>query len=240
MRDLFRKLSPRALDYTSSHYFRTEIQGDRHGVSGLGQPRRHRRLRVHRIHGARSRRARQAVRADGLHGDRASPAQERDAVSAGRDQLHHQRRARFVRATLRASARAVDLRDRVPRRRCRPGLQARARTRRVGFRQQDRPDGTEHPGDQGRRRFADLFRRPLARQERRAARQHRRHQHLRRRLRTDSGRRSESGRPRPDLHRSPDAQRASRSHDRMGRVLRAPVQLPRSALLRYRRQGDRR
>ena len=52
------------------------------------------------------------------------------------------------------------------------------------------------------------------------------------------GAESESGRPRPDLHRSPDAQRASRPHDRMGRVLRAAVQLPRSALLRYRRQGD--
>ena len=47
------------------------------------------------------------------------------------------------------------------------GLPARARTGRLGLRQQDRPDGAEHPGHQGRRRFADLFRRPLARQERR-------------------------------------------------------------------------
>src|SRR3989338_2029305 len=45
------------------------------------------------------------------------------------------------------------------------------------------------------------------------------------------------GPPRPDLHRPPHTQRAPRPHGRMGRVLRAPVQLPRSALLRHRGPG---
>ena len=65
------------------------------------------------------------------------------------------------------------------------GLRARARARRLGLRQPDRPDGAEHPGDQGHRRQPDLLRRPLARQGRRAAGRDRQHQHLRRRLRAD-------------------------------------------------------
>ena len=48
-------------------------------------------------------------------------------------------------------------------------LRARARTGRLGLRQPDRPDGAEHPGDQGHRRLADLLRRPLARQGRRGS-----------------------------------------------------------------------
>ena len=35
---------------------------------------------------------------------------------------------------------------------------ARPRTRSLGFRQPDRADGAEHPGDQGHRRLADLLR----------------------------------------------------------------------------------
>ena len=120
-------------------------------------------------------------------------------------------------------------------------LPARAGTGRLGLRQPDRADGAEHPGDQGHRRFADLFRRPLARQacRQRRCRRHRRHQHLRRRFRRDPGRRGQSEGLRPDLHRPPDAQRASRPHEGVGRVLREPVQLPRDALLRHRRQADR-
>ena len=51
---------------------------------------------------------------------------------------------------------------------------------------------------------------------------------------------AEPARPRPDLHRPPDAQRAPRPHGRVGRLLRAPVQLPRDPLLRHRGPGDRR
>ena len=39
-------------------------------------------------------------------------------------------------------------------------------------------------------------------------------------------------------HRSPDSQRASRQHGQVGRVLRAPVQLPRDPLLRHRGPQD--
>ena len=46
-------------------------------------------------------------------------------------------------------------------------------------------------------------------------------------------------RPRPDLHRPPDAQRAPRPHEGVGRLLRAAVQLQGSALLRHRGQADR-
>ena len=75
-------------------------------------------------------------------------------------------------------------------------LRARARARRLGLRQQDRPEGAEHPGDQGHRRLADLLRRPLARQERRrAGRRDRQHRLLRRRLRRRSPARA--GRTRP-------------------------------------------
>ena len=53
-----------------------------------------------------------------------------------------------------------------------------------------------------------------------------------------------SARTRPghglDLHRPPDAQRAPRPHEGVGRLLRAPVQLPRDPLLRHRGPGDRR
>ena len=45
--------------------------------------------------------------------------------------------------------------------------------------------------------------------------------------------------PRPDLHRPPDAQRAPRPHGGVGRLLRAPVQLPRDPLLRHRGPGHR-
>ena len=43
---------------------------------------------------------------------------------------------------------------------------------------------------------------------------------------------------RPLLHRPPDAQRPSRAHGRVGRLLRAPLQLPPDPLLRHRGQAD--
>ena len=45
--------------------------------------------------------------------------------------------------------------------------------------------------------------------------------------------------PRPRLHRSPDAQRASRAHGRVVGLLRAPVQFPRDPLFRPRGPGHR-
>ena len=53
------------------------------------------------------------------------------------------------------------------------------------------------------------------------------------------GRRAQPAGRRPHLHRSPDAQRASRPHGRVGRVLRAALQFPRDPLLRHRGQADR-
>ena len=64
-------------------------------------------------------------------------------------------------------------------------------------------------------------------------------QHLRRRFRVPAGRRPQSEGRRPHLHRSPDAQRASRPHGRVGGVLRAALQFPRDPLLRHRGQADR-
>jgi 4-hydroxyphenylpyruvate dioxygenase len=58
---------------------------------------------------------------------------------------------------------------------------------RLGLRGPGRAGRAEHPGHQGHRRLADLFHRPLARQERRAAGRHRQHRLLRRRLRAPAG-----------------------------------------------------
>jgi hypothetical protein len=209
----------------------------------LGQPDGHRRLRVHRVRRAGSEGDGRAVRAHGLQADRPAPPQERDAVPPGRHQLHHQRRAGFVRAALRAPARPEHLRDRVPRAGRQGGVRARDLEKGAwGYADQAGP-GIEHPGHQGHRRQPDLPRRPLARQERRQA--------------GDIGNigfydvdfepmpgiapeRAQPGRLRPDLHRPPDAQRAPRPHGRMVGVLRAAVQLPRGPLLRHRGPGHRR
>ena len=109
------------------------------------------------------------------------------------------------------------------------GLQARSVARRLGRRGQGRADGAQHPGHQGHRRFADLPGRPLRRA---------RHD-LRRRFRVPARRRAQSHGRRPHLHRSPDAQRPSRPHGRVGRFLRAALQFPRDPLLRHRGQAHR-
>ena len=155
-----------ALTRTKAH----PTHGARHAIHPLGQPDGHRRLRVRRIRGARPRRAGAIVQDHGLHGHRQAPHQERHAVPAGRGQLHHQRRAELLCAALRAPAWPQRVRDGLScaGRACR--LRARARTRRLGLRPSHRSDGAQHPGHQGHRRFADLLRRPLARQGRRANR----------------------------------------------------------------------
>jgi hypothetical protein len=82
-----------------------------------------------------------------------------------------------------------------------------------------RGKGGAQPGDIGNIGFFDVDFEPLAARLRRFA---------------------QPGRPWPDLHRPPHAQRAPRAHGRVVFVLRAPVQLPRAALLRHRRPGHRR
>ena len=133
-----------------------------------------------------------------------------------------------------------DLRHRLPR----AGRRARLRARDSSWGRgasPTRPDRrAEHPGDQGRRRLADLPGRPLARQGRREAAT----------SATSASTTSTSSRCRapertaPGLgltvHRPPDPQRPPRPHERVGRVLRAPVQLPRDPLLRHRGPGHRR
>ena len=157
-----------------------------HAIHPLGQPDGHRRLRVRRVRGAGPGRARPAVRARW-----ASPPIARhrhknvtlyrqgeiNFIINAEPNSFAQRFARLHGPSV--CAMAFRVKDAAQ------GLRARARARRLGLRQPDRPDGAEHPGDQGHRRFADLLRRPLARQGRRAAGRDRQHQHLRRRLRAD-------------------------------------------------------
>ena len=167
----------------------------------------------------------------GLRAGRPAPLQGRLALPPGRRQLHRQRRAGQLRPGLRARARAqrsAPSRFRVKDAAC--GLQARAVARRLGRRGQGRADGAQHPGDQGHRRFADLPGRPLRRARHAST------------TSTSSTCRASSAIPTgvgPDLHRPPDAQRASRPHGRVGGVLRAALQLPRDPLLRHRGQADR-
>ena len=135
----------------------------RHGPRTVGQPDGDRRVRVRRIHRARPAAAGGAVRADGVCRGGAAPLEKRHALQAGRHQFHPQCRAGELRAGLRAAARAVGLRDGVPRQGCRRGLRARDLARRQAGARQGRPDGAEHPGDRGDRRQPDLSRRPLRR-----------------------------------------------------------------------------
>ena len=205
----------------------------------MGQPDGDRRIRVHRVRGAGPGGDEPHVRAARVRGGGAAPAQEGDPLSPGTDQLHPQRRTGELRAALRPSARAFDLRDRVSRRRRRARLQAGDLAGGVGFRLHGRAGRAQHSGDQGHRRLDDLSRRSLARQGRRAAGRDRQHQHLRRRFRADCRSAAESARARPRLHRPSDAQRASGAHGRVGGLLRAAVQFPRDPLLRSRGAGDR-
>ncbi len=196
----------------------------------LGQPAAHRRLRVHRVRGARPGGARPPVRADGLHRGGEAPQQERAALPPGRDQLHRQRGTGELRAVVRARARAVDLRDSVPRRRRGARLSHVRGQRRLGRRGAPRPDGARDPGDQGHRRLADLPRRPLHARRPRGV-------DLRHRLRAAARGRPEPRRRGAHHDRPPHAQRLPRPHGRVGELLRAPVQLPRGALLRHRGQA---
>ena len=127
------------------------------------------------------------------------------------------------------SARTVRAGDGVPRRRCAPRLSPCAVDGREAGRDVGRSGRTQHSGDRGHRRPADLSGRPLRRQG----------LDLRRRFRVAGGARSEAGRRGPLLHRSPDPQRPSRPARRMGGVLRAPLQLPPDPVLRHRRHGCR-
>ena len=179
----------------------------------------------------------------GFTADRPAPPQERDAVPAGRDQLHHQCRARTrsrsaSRACTGPSVCAIAFRVQDARAAYERALELGA----WGYASTAGPMELNIPAIKGIGDsliyFVDRWRGKNGAQRRR----HRQHRHLRRRLRAASpgvGAPRPAGQ-RPDLHRPPDAQRAPRPHEGMGRLLRAAVQLPRSALLRHRRQADRR
>ena len=126
----------------------------------------------------------------GFKADRAAPPQERDAVPPGRDQLHRQRRARFLRAALRAPARAQRLRHRLPRAgRARPPTSARSRLGAWGFADQAGPGELNIPAIKG---IGDsliyLVDRWRGKNGAQAGR-HRQHRLLRRRFRAAAGRR---------------------------------------------------
>ena len=85
------------------------------------------------------------------------------------------------------------------------------------------------PRDQGHRRLAALFRRPLWRQG----------LDLGCGFRLDRRARPEAGKVRPVLSRSSDPQCAARPHGSLGRLVSEAVQFPRHPLLQYRGQADR-
>ncbi len=151
------------------------------------------------------------VRATWFRCDRAPPLEKRAPLPAGRNQLHRQRRAGQFCAGVRARARPVDLRHRLSGEGRGRGVSPGDRAGRLGRRSASRPDGTQHSRDQGHRRFADLSRRSLCPGRDRCV-------DLRRRLRAAGRRGPASARRRTHLHRSPDAQRASRPDGRSGRA----------------------
>ena len=158
------------------------------------------------------------VRAHGLQGDRAAPPQERDAVPPGRDQLHPERRARFLRAAFArlhgpaicaiafrvqdakaAYERAIALGAWGYARTAGPGELNIPAIKGIGdsiIYLVDRWRGKDgaQDGDIGNIGFFDVDFEPLA------------------------GARAEPRRQRAHLHRPPDAQRASGPHGRMGRT----------------------
>ena len=123
----------------------------------------------------------------------------------------------------------IGLRDGLPRQGRGGRLQRARRARREAGAGQGRPDGAQHPGHRGHRRQPDLSGRPLRRRARSTT-----STSCRRRAATGDA----EGR-RPHRHRPPHAQRASRQHGRLGRLLRAALQLPRDPLFRHRGQADR-
>ncbi len=156
----------------------------------------------------------------------------------GDDQLHPQCGAGQVRTALRPAARPLDLRDRLPRADAGRAYRRATALGAWGFDSTVRADGAEHPAIKGIGDsliyLVDRWRGKDGAQPARSA--------------TSASTTSTSSRwpaprnsrgPRPDLHRSPDAQRAPRPHGRVAGLLRAPVQLPRDPLLRHRGPGHR-
>ena len=99
--------------------------------------------------------------------------------------------------------------------------------RQAGARRRSARWNSNIPAIEGIGGLPDLPRRPLRREG----------LDLRRRFRVARRARSEARRRRPLLHRPPDPQRPARPPERMGRLLRAPLQLPPDPLLRHRGQA---
>ena len=152
-----------------------------------------------------------AVRDHGLRGGREASLEGRHALPPGRRQLRGQCRAGQLRAPVRRGARALRLRDGVPRGRREARVRARRGARRQAGRDQGRTDGAEHPGGRGHRRLAALLRRPLRRQR----------LDLGHRFPLERRARSEARRGRAVLRRPPDPQRLPRQHGDVGRLVRA-------------------
>ena len=96
--------------------------------------------------------------------------EERAAVPPGRRSTSSSTPSRTrSRSRSRACTARRSARSRSACRTRRTRIAAVRRERRVGRREPSRPDGAQHPGDQGHRRFADLPRRPLSGAPRTAA-----------------------------------------------------------------------
>ena len=159
-------------------------------------------------------------------------SQERDAVPAGRHQLHRQRRAGQLRAALRARARPVVCAMAFRVKDAAQGLSSARSSSAREPRRERRSGRWSSTSRRSRASAAALI--YLVDRYGDAARST-----------TSTSCRSSGAASReppgvgPHLHRPPDAQRASRPHGRVGRVLRAALQLPRDPLLRHRGQADR-
>ena len=156
-----------------------------------------------------ARHARAGVREARLHAGRASTAPRTWSLYRQGDiNFIVNREPKSLAGVLRRRARPVGLRPGVSRQGCAQGLRARAGARRAADRDADRPDGAAPAGDQGHRRRAAVPDRPLRGRQ----------VDLRHRLRVPRRRRPPPGRPRPEAHRPPDAQRLSRPHGVLGRA----------------------
>ena len=188
---------------------------------------RYRRLRVRRVRPSRAREACRAVRAHGLRAGRQAQDQGHHGLAAGRHQLHPQRRAAVVRRAFRGDAWAVRGIDGLARRARPARLRARGEERRRALHRFGRHAGGA--GHQGHRRVADVF---VDRYGAMGSPYDREFDWLGRVQPEARGRRLL-------LPRSPHAQRLSRQHGQVVRLLRQAVQLPPDPLLRHRGQADR-